>query len=456
MVALDLQQDISSPRSGSVVTDKETPNEGSLSFSDLLKGVNQDSDKPQEGVLLLSLDGENEEKTVTKESKSNSLLSLLTGDDTTDLLEINPEVTEKLSSEDLKLLNQNAKNYLKEQILATDGFKRSEVDKLPKTLQGLAQAAEKIGIDISKITIDEVQQQTKTTSKNSFQSSETLQNVQSDLEKREKKDTRSTSESSKSLALFQTKKESTISTEEMVNVKSFQKEKDPVNSKKQNSDETLKLLLQGESSAKKESSGLTTDFSVATAKVIAPTLTTSTNKGQTSLETLLNPNSETTKSDDEKSLKTEGVSVAKADSFEVKLNEAKQMVKYLSQDVKQAIDNYKSPFTRVKVQLNPQELGDIELTVVQRGKDLHVNLSSNNSAINTLAMNANDLKQQLQNNGINNASLNFSDNSQAGNSSYNGQQQQQKHASSEYNYFESEEDNEEIISSLEIVVPNYA
>ena len=134
------------------------------------------------------------------------------------------------------------------------------------------------------------------------------------------------------------------------------------------------------------------------------------------------------------------------------------MVKYLSQDVKTAIEDYKSPFTRVKVQLNPQKLGDVDLTIVQRGKNLHVSLSSNNAAINTLSMNANELRAQLTNNGINNATLNFnnqdSNNSQAGQQEQHRQREQQ--AQDEYNYFDNEEQSEEILSSLEIVVPNYA
>ena len=135
------------------------------------------------------------------------------------------------------------------------------------------------------------------------------------------------------------------------------------------------------------------------------------------------------------------------------------MIKYISQDVKNAIEDYKSPFTRIKVQLNPQKLGEVDLTVVQRGKNLHVNISSNNTAINTLSMNANELRTQLVNNGINNATLNFNNSSQ--NSEQNTSQQQQNHhnerkADEEYNYFDNEEQNEEILNSLEIVVPNYA
>lgn len=136
------------------------------------------------------------------------------------------------------------------------------------------------------------------------------------------------------------------------------------------------------------------------------------------------------------------------------------MIKYLSQDVKQAIDDYKAPFTRVKLQLNPQKLGEVDVTIVQRGKNLHVNLSSNNAAMNTLAVNANDLKVQLQNNGIQNASLSFNNNSQGSEFTNGGQtqqqQQQKQNAHDEYSFFENEETNEEILSSLEIVVPNYA
>ncbi|WP_297485683.1 flagellar hook-length control protein FliK, partial [Sulfurimonas sp.] len=199
---------------------------------------------------------------------------------------------------------------------------------------------------------------------------------------------------------------------------------------------------------------LTADFSVATAKVIAPSVNRASTKN---LEALL----KTSKSkSEEKDTKTEVMHAPKADSFEVKLHEAKQMVKYLSHDIKTAIEDYKSPFTRVKVQLNPQKLGEVDLTIVQRGKNLHINLSSNNAAINTLAMNANDLKVQLNNSGINNASLNFSNNSQdSGQSSFGQQQQNSQHgreARDEYNYIEHEEKNEEILNSLEIVVPNYA
>jgi flagellar hook-length control protein FliK len=139
----------------------------------------------------------------------------------------------------------------------------------------------------------------------------------------------------------------------------------------------------------------------------------------------------------------------------VKMNEAKQMVKYLAQDIKQAIEDYKPPFTRIKVKLNPQKFGEVDLTVVQRGKNVHVNISSNSAAINMLSQNSGDLKTQLTQNGMNNASVNFNSSSDS-----QGQQQQQnghqkESAKKAYEAFTQDETNEEILSSLEIVVPRY-
>ena len=540
MIALDFIQETPASATGLIVEPASEKSEGTLSFSALLESLKKgddtsvlkellqdlkDNSKNSEVTFTDLLKGSKEESKGEKNSTKDTLLSLLNNDDAVvdkELLELNPQLKKSLSSEDFKLLIKDAKSYLKNQILSTEGFKRSEIEMLPKTLKGLTQVAQKLGIDLSKITLEEVQQsqpdkkalnldkdkmladESKKSAKKDntllankselINKSEENKNISDEvLSKQPKKSkinlTNTKTEVSavkennelhsddvkvqrqvkaeqktlnhelKSTPLFKAQSSTEISTEQMVSVKSSQTNPNELNKPKKRADDTLKLLLQGEKSVKKEGLNLTSDFSVATAKVIAPSAKSEVTQ---SLETLLRPDTITNDdiSDTSTSSKTDTVQVAKADSFEVKINEAKQMIKYLSQDVKQAIDNYKSPFTRVKVQLNPQQLGEVELTVVQRGKNLHVNLSSNNAAINTLAMNANDLKMQLQNSGINNASLNFSNNSQGGEAANGGQsnqqQQDRQQARDEYNYFIDEEKNEEILSSLEIIVPNYA
>jgi len=478
----------SSPLSTAPMTEGEGKG-STLSFSELLHGVvtKKDDNVIQNGALILSLDENQVDSPSLKGDKVESLLSLLSGDEEKLPLELNPKITDALTPKELKVLVSDAKQYLKDQIINSEGFKKSEIAALPKTLKGLAQVAVKFGIDVSKITLqevksstkssmsisldiddkvetkskkesltydDDVEVQTKSTvkkhsNKSTVANTQTLEDeVKPQEQVRADSKIREIPKELKATPLFKAQVTTEITTQQLVHAKATTIE---VKTPKQKADDTLKLLLRGDKVTKNDS-GMTADFSVATARVLAPSATTESSK---SLESLLRGDGDTPSNNS----KVDGLNLAKADSFEVKLNEAKQMVKYLSQDVKTAIEDYKSPFTRVKVQLNPQRLGEVDLTIVQRGKNLHISLTSNNAAINTLSMNANDLKLQLSSNGINNASLNFSNNPQSQDGSAQQQQnnhQQRQQANEEYNYFEGEEVNEEILSSLEIVVPNYA
>jgi flagellar hook-length control protein FliK len=486
--------------------------QGSLSFSELLRGASAQKDEKvmQNGTLVLSLaesgpEKKEDSKTLisSKIEKAESLPSLLkeTEEGTRKELDIkvkesekpvislNPQVTQKISPNELKVLIKDAKEYLKDKIIQSEGFKKSEIAALPKTLKGLTQVAQKLGIDLSKISLEEVRKSVSTASRSekledspsedevkvkskvpnetpfieknektkplktqqSSSAQQLQQVVQEDTEqKANPKAVQTTQTKIQETPLFQAQTKTEISTQEIVKAKTNVIE---LKKPKEKADDTLKLLLRTDKSAKSEL-GMTADFSVATARVIVSSTESSTTKG---LESLLHGEKHEQSSVQGK---LDGLNIAKADSFELKLNEAKQMIKYLSQDVKTAIEDYKAPFTRVKVQLNPQRLGEVDLTVIQRGKNLHISLNSNNAAINTLAMNANDLKVQLTNSGINNATLNFSNNPQSQDGSASQQQQnnhqQREEAHKEYNYFESEETNEEIVSSLEIVVPSYA
>ena len=339
----------------------------------------------------------------------------------------NIQKQESITNAQLRVLVNDAKSYLKEQIqnkqTAQQPMVAFEAKELPKTLKGLMAVATSVGIDVKSIKVEE------------FTQKGTRELVQKFMQPLELSKTASKS----------------ISTQEMVSFKDINTQQKPQKSIKTKADETLQLLLRGQKVTKQDSS-LTSDFSLESAKVIPSATKTEPEK---TLESLLHGN----ETQEHTTTKSEGVHISKTESLEVKINEAKQMVRYLSQDVKTAIENYKAPFTRVKVQLNPQKLGEMEITVVQRGKNMHINLSSNNAAINTLAMNAQDLKVQLHNTGIQNATLNFSNNSGGdAQSNANTQHQQQNRDESykSFNYFERDEENEELLSSLEIVVPNYA
>jgi len=532
VILLDSKNKNSSSSPLALVTPK---NEKGISFSDLLRGVSEKKEAKgvQNGSLILSLGSEKKNVKPLQVDLKSEKISLKSGDDQLllkddeELSELNPKLLSSLTKEDMKALIVEAKNYLKEKIQESDGYKRAQVKELPKTLGGLIEVAKKFDIDISKISFEELKSTSKESSALKDMRSEIVKEITNDRTSASQKETavqtkdapkkepyqeiqketavqtkdapkkelrqempissksaevhekniqRSAAavqesdaqvlkemdknekvvhiqRDTKETPLFKAQAQQHTTTEQIVQVKAINMQNAQEKTPKTKADETLKLLLREEKPSV-NNLGLTADFSVATAKVIAPA---TTQEGIRTLEQLLNTDLSSSEQSTP-SAKTESLTTHKADSFEVKLNEAKQMIKYISNDIKNAIDDYRSPFTRVKIQLNPAHLGEVDLTVVQRGKNLHVNISSNNAAVNTLAMNANELRVQLNNNGINNATLNFSDGSQSGDTnagSGHQQRQNEQRAHEEYSYFENEEIHEEAISSLEIIVPRY-
>ena len=484
MILLD-SKDLKTSSNISLNISQDKNKKTTLSFSELLNGVSNTDAKEQKnskliqnGALVLNLEKKDDKKSTPilgKKSQKEDFSSLLKNPQNEDKkilpakvlqkdtpvlqnIEINPKITVQITPKEFKTLIIDAKRYLKDQILQTDGYKKAQIKDLPKTLKALVEIAKKFDIDITKISLEDVKNTSKIKTDLKHDTKPELkdvkQEIKTDLKHEAKPELKDVKQEIKYTPLFKAQASQNITTtEQTLKAREFKiAEIAQPKTAKQRADETLKLLLRGEKAQKVDTSGInmTSDFSVATAKVIAPSVTTQDHR---TLESLIR-----SESNEQSVYKQENnINLPKNESLEVKINEAKQLTKYLSQDVKMAIDNYKSPFTRVKVQLNPQRLGEIDLTVVQRGKNLHVNISSNNTAINALAMNANDLKIQLNNNGIQNASLSFNSGSSDGSQTNQQQNQRQnQQASQEYNYFDNEEQNEEILNSLEIVVPNYA
>jgi len=450
--------------------------ESSLSFAQLLKGVIQT--KSDEIMQTITSFSDAKESNITQQTtQEETLISLLkdgSSDEksiTSSLLQtpqLNSQLFEKLDISELKKLIFDAKEFLKEQIKQTDGYKNAHLKELPKSLKGLTQLAQKYELNLSKIIFEDftsmaqkdLQSLQNITNKLTIQTQTSLkEQLQTTLQEKETQQNFNKTESDTlkkigSIPLFEERaSKQNFSTQQLVQTK---QKKEEIKTEKFSSKNRLESLLKGKHTVVSENNStplnITREFSKESATVIAPKASTELSKN---LESLLHDTQEGSTSSNE--LKTNSITPPKTDSLEVKINEAKQMVRYLSSDIKNAIDDYKSPFTKVKLQLNPQELGKVDLTIVQRGNNLHVNISSNNTAVQTLALNANELKTQLQNNGINNATLNFNNSSQS-DSSQSQQHQQQKNqqrASAEYGYFDDEA-NEEYYDNLEIVVPYYA
>ncbi|MDY0116960.1 MAG: flagellar hook-length control protein FliK [Sulfurimonadaceae bacterium] len=405
-----------------------------LSFADLLKGVGYKKDaqssafeKSHAKQEQLKADPKAEVKT---DIKKDTFLSLLKNEPAEQPLEVNPKLSQMLGKEGMKVLIDDAKKYLQTQITESEGYKRAEIKTIPKTLKGLVKVAKELGVDVSKITIEELKNDNK----------QQLYNLNNNGKNQAGlKDLLNT-------PLFKAQESlAGTSTQQIVQIKQQKLEEKPQNQK---TNDPLRLLLRGESVSANE-----TALSLEATKVLATSKTEEKVPSRT-LESLLRSETSESSKNTDAVFKTD--SAHKAESLDVKINEAKQMVKYLSNDVKNAIDDYKSPFTRVRIQLNPQNMGEMDLTIVQRGNNLHVNLSSNNAAINTLVLHANELRQQLQNSGINNATLNFNNQSESGaNHSHQEQRQQEQRGHKTYESLAEAEAGEEILSSLEIIVPRY-
>ncbi|EOG9078099.1 flagellar hook-length control protein FliK [Campylobacter coli] len=87
----------------------------------------------------------------------------------------------------------------------------------------------------------------------------------------------------------------------------------------------------------------------------------------------------------------------------------KETLQYFSQDLKEAVEQYKAPITKLSINLNPNNLGEVEVTLIQRGNNLHINFNSNTNAMNLFIQNQAEFKNSLVNMGFTGLEMNFSD-----------------------------------------------
>ncbi len=99
--------------------------------------------------------------------------------------------------------------------------------------------------------------------------------------------------------------------------------------------------------------------------------------------------------------------------FKQKIIEAKQSVKHFVSSLKEAVENYKPPLTKLSLELHPKELGKVEVVIRHQGENLNIQINTNNtSTINFLTSQQNELKNSLVNMGFTNINMNFNSNDQ--------------------------------------------
>jgi flagellar hook-length control protein FliK len=379
----------------------------------------------------------------TKKLSAQGLVELLSGKDEETKV-FSKELVHALSNDQVHSLINKAKEYLKNAITEKSPEPKADEKAIPKTLIGLVELAHKIGIDLTQITLSTVDKDLASPLKElpTPLLTKPLLDFKGPIKE-------AASEAPKAFeAIVQLLKEIKPAPEEVKSTKDSKK----------TSDQPLQSLLKGLDKAPEIVLDVPTkEVLKELPKSLIPAVHTD------ALSNLLrgNTDGETHKEkEDIKPITESGKShqPLKADSLEVKGKEAVQSMRHFAIDLKEAAENYKPPFTRITMKLNPERLGEVDVTLIQRGNNVHVTIQSNNNAsVAFLAHNAMELKTQLTQQGVTNATMNFMSGSD--NQQQTPQQQQQQQNQNRFRSYQSLEElqhSSEELSALEIILPHYA
>ncbi len=351
------------------------------------------------------------------------------------------ELLDALSNDQVHSLIHKAKEYLKNAIMEKSPQLKADEKAIPKTLIGLVELAHKIGIDLTEITLSTVDKDLASP----------LKELPTPLLTKPLLDFKGPL---KEAALENTKGFEAI-VQLLKEAKPAQEEVKP--SKESSKTQPLQSLLKGLEKASEIVAELPKEASKELPKAVIPAVHTD------ALSTLLRGEHEGEMHQSKEEVKplnesTKTHQPLKADSLEVKGKEAVQSMRHFAIDLKEAAESYKPPFTRLTMKLNPERLGEVDVTLIQRGNNVHVTIQSNNTAsVAFLAHNATELKAQLAQQGVTNATMNFMSGSDT--QQQNPQQQQQQQNQNRFRAYASLEElqhSAEELSALEIIIPHYA
>ncbi|WP_456470745.1 flagellar hook-length control protein FliK [Caminibacter sp.] len=91
---------------------------------------------------------------------------------------------------------------------------------------------------------------------------------------------------------------------------------------------------------------------------------------------------------------------------------AKQTFTHFANNLKEAIENYKPPLSKISMELNPKELGKVEVTLIHRGEKLQIQINSSHQTMQFFQINQNELKSALVNMGYSDVNMSFNSNQQ--------------------------------------------
>ena len=141
------------------------------------------------------------------------------------------------------------------------------------------------------------------------------------------------------------------------------------------------------------------------------------------------------------------INMAKLDSKEPKAH-LRQVFDNFATQLQEKISEYKPPITRFHLTLNPGNLGEVEVTLINRGSNLHINFNSNTQTMQLFMQHQAEFKASLVNMGFSELSMNFSDNA-------NKEQNQNQGKTAKFNLEANEEEINQEETILEVILPKY-
>jgi len=96
--------------------------------------------------------------------------------------------------------------------------------------------------------------------------------------------------------------------------------------------------------------------------------------------------------------------------IKVKSIQAKQTIESFKNNLDEAIKNYKPPISKVNIELNPKNLGKVEVSIIQRGNNIQVHMNTDQSNVALFQTHQAEFRQALANIGFSNIDMSFNSN----------------------------------------------
>ncbi len=149
-------------------------------------------------------------------------------------------------------------------------------------------------------------------------------------------------------------------------------------------------------------------------------------------------------------------STQKTEQLGSKLFDARETMRHFAHNLRSEIQNYKPPLTKITLELQPANLGSVEVSIISQGKNIQIQLNAPQNTLNLFIQNQSDLRTALSQIGYDNVAMSFSNGSQMGFSDNSGKWRYESNANKFRNNFglKSLDDAQDESETFEIMITN--